>query len=112
MAATTWRRLARWMRQVGPNWRTRSENAPTPVRASGRTMRRFISPDAFDPDGDYVPTSGLSDRIQAYTGAGRYRSALDELFAVLDRKPGDHEALRLATIVLGSIGRTQHVTAV
>jgi hypothetical protein len=48
--------------------------------------------------------------MQDYIGAGRYRTALDELLEILARKPGDQEALYYAALVL-SVGRTDELTA-
>jgi hypothetical protein len=47
-------------------------------------------------------TAGLAGRIQSLTGAGHYRTALDELLAILDCDPEDNEALWLSLIVLGA----------
>lgn len=72
--------------------------------------RRFISPGAFRPDTEYLPKPGLGDRIERLQRAGRYRSALDVLFRILDENPADAEALFLASLIV-SVSRTQQLTA-
>jgi hypothetical protein len=61
----------------------------------------------FRPGEPYAPTPELTEKIQHLIGAGKYRSALDELFAILARNPADPEALTLALIVLSASRTTQ-----
>lgn len=64
----------------------------------------------FRPTRDYAHIEGLADRIWELEKQGRFRSALDEIFKVLDSHPGHPEALTLATILLGE-SRTNRLHA-
>lgn len=66
--------------------------------------------DAFDPTREVIPTPGFGRRIEELQTAGRYRTAIEEVFKVLDRDPGNQEALFLAANILGT-SRTQQITA-
>jgi len=69
-----------------------------------------LSGNVFRPQPVQKVTPGLADRVQRLTGEGKFRSALDELFPILDQDPMDQEALRLAMIALG-VPRTQQLQA-
>ncbi len=65
-------------------------------------------PDAFNvTDGPFRPTpsfpavGGLQEIVFRLENQGRYRSALDEVFNVLDLDPNNEHALRLAITVVG-----------
>ena len=73
--------------------------------------RKFISPDAFRLESTYDTRPGLGTEVEQLMREGRYRSALDLLFSVLDQSPSDQEALFLAAIVVGA-SRTQQITAI
>jgi hypothetical protein len=64
----------------------------------------------FRPTRDYQPIPGFSDKVRALEEKKRFRSALDEIFKVLDSHPGHPEALMLAMILLGE-GRTELLCA-
>lgn len=72
--------------------------------------RRFIMPDAFDPDREVIPTPGFGRKIEELQRAGRYRTAIEDILRILDRDPANQEALFLAANIL-SIPRTQQLTA-
>jgi hypothetical protein len=67
-------------------------------------------PDAFDPDREVIPMPGFGRKIEELQRAGRYRTAIQEILKILDRDPGNQEALFLAAVVLGA-PRTQQITA-
>ncbi len=50
---------------------------------------------------------GLNQKVNGLHNQGRHRSALDEIFKVLDEDPYHPEALDLALIVIGGIRTTQ-----
>ena len=50
---------------------------------------------------------GLNERVFSLYNQGRFRSALDEIFKVLDKDPHHPQALDLALIVVGGIRTTQ-----
>lgn len=70
----------------------------------------YCYPGVFRPRPPEQLTPGLAEKIQLLMGAGRFRSALDVLFPLLDRKPDDQEALTLALGVIGR-GRSQDLRA-
>ena len=71
--------------------------------------RRFIMPDAYDPDSEVIPIPGFGEKIEGLQRAGRYRTAIDEILAGR-REPGNQHALLLAANIL-SLPRTQQLTA-
>ncbi len=67
------------------------------------------SPRAFRPGQPYGRTTGgLNERVNGLHSQGRFRSAMDEIFKVLDGDPDNQQALELAWIVAGGI-RTTHI---
>jgi hypothetical protein len=73
--------------------------------------RQFFMPNAFRLAEVWEHTTpGLGSRIEAYQKDGRFRTAMDELFEVLNHKPDDQEALFLAVLLLGG-SRTQQLSA-
>jgi hypothetical protein len=112
MAHSIWQQLNRWMRPAKPQ--PPRTSAKEPVRSyapASSVKRRFIMPDAFDPGREVIPTPGFGRKIEDLQTAGRYRTAIEEILNVLDRDPGNQEALFLAANILGA-SRTQQLTAV
>lgn len=72
--------------------------------------RKFILPDAFDPEREIIPTPGFGRNIEDLQREGRYRTAIDEILLVLDRDPGNQEALFCAANIL-SLPRTHFLKA-
>lgn len=64
----------------------------------------------FRPSQDFQPIPGFSEMVQALEEKKRFRSALDEIFKVLDSHPGHPEAMMLAMILLGE-SRTNRLHA-
>jgi hypothetical protein len=58
-----------------------------------------------------IPTPGFGRKIEALQRAGRYRTAIEEIFHILDRDPANQEALFLAANIL-SASRTEQLTSV
>lgn len=66
----------------------------------------------FRPQPLKTSTPGLLNVIQKLSTQGRFRSALDILFEILDRSPNDAEALELAMIVISLVDtRTRELEA-
>jgi hypothetical protein len=55
-----------------------------------------------------IPTPGFARKIEDLQRAGRYRTAIEEILKILDRDPGNQEALFLAANIL-SVSRTQQL---
>jgi len=111
MAISIWQRLNRWTQRATPNPRKTSVNEPSRSYVPcPSAKRRFILPDAFNPDREMIPTPGLSKKIEELQRAGRYRTAIEEILKVLDRDPGNQQALFLAANIL-SLPHTEQLTA-
>lgn len=112
MVLSIWQRLSRWIQPVPPDQpRTSVSEASRPHALSPKMKRRFILPDAFDPDREVIPTPGFGQKIEELQSAGRYRTAIEEIFRILDRDPGNQEALFCAANIL-SLPRTHQLKAV
>jgi len=72
--------------------------------------KRFILPNAFDPERELVPTPGFRAKVEALRQAGRYRSAIEEILKVLDCDPNNYEALYHAATIIG-LEQTKQLTA-
>lgn len=70
-----------------------------------------LSPQAHRPGLTFGKTiDGLNGKVNGLHSQGRFRSALDEIFKVLDKDPYNPQALDLALIIFGDI-RTTHLQA-
>lgn len=67
-----------------------------------------LSERAFRPGLSFgQPIEGLNDTVMRLYNQGRFRSALDEIFKILDKDPDNPQALDLALIVAGGIRTTR-----
>jgi tetratricopeptide (TPR) repeat protein len=64
----------------------------------------------FRPSSSFTQVENLTEIVEELYGKGRYRTALDEVFKVLDKDPANEHAFRLAIILVGT-RRTQRVQA-
>ena len=65
---------------------------------------------AFRPTGEWTEIEGLRETVQRLVGSEKYRTALDEIFRVLNEDPLNEETLTLTVVVL-SAGRTARLEA-
>lgn len=111
MVLSIWQRLNRWRHPATTNPPKSSENEPSQSHAPvSSAKRRFILPNAYDPNREVIPTPGFARKIEELQRAHRYRTAIEEILIVLDLDPNNQEALFLAANIL-SMPRTQQLTS-
>ena len=81
---------------------------PTPKLPPNRFC---LIPNPFRPGGEFVPTPGLQDSVEELIRQRKLRSAMGQIFAILDYDPDNRQALGLAMVIFGALGKTEMLNA-